>query len=389
MQEITLFEPAKLSAVLKQNQGLSERAVEALSNQLTTAKAVNLTGVDVLALDALDNTLVTSLQKADSALEIMDGDRKPYTQKMDEIKKLFTTAENSVKDLRDGLKGIRNSIAQEKARRIKVADEEKATRLKIEQGTITLRTSIVSRYETALGEAVQAISDRIWKAFYAQSTETMAEWVQKFEMAQLPFTLPSIVVPFHPQINVMPISNEVSAAIAPQLAKDWAGRIDALKANIIELVPSRLAELQHIATDSSAQAEADERIKKEENERANQAKKEAEEKQQALQTQAEADKLNASFEVASEAGPAIQMAAGTSVKLKYKPTSHAGHVAIIQAWVTKDMPLMTLEDLITKLSFMRTACDKRLNSGERIEAQGLEVVEDYSTRSASRKEKAA
>jgi hypothetical protein len=48
------------------------------------------------------------------------------------------------------------------------------------------------------------------------------------------------------------------------------------------------------------------------------------------------------------------------------------------------MSSMTLQELQTKLSFMRTAADKALNEGTVIEADGLEVVEDYSTR-ASRK----
>jgi hypothetical protein len=133
--------------------------------------------------------------------------------------------------------------------------------------------------------------------------------------------------------------------------------------------------------------EATQRIEAERQQVAASVKAEVEERKDAIEQTAQIDQVNAAFDVASKATPATEIAKGTVVKQKYQAKSHKGHVAIIQWWVANCMNLMTLEELQTKLSFMRTAADKSLNEGKgRIEADGLEVVEDYSTRTTRSRE---
>jgi hypothetical protein len=53
---------------------------------------------------------------------------------------------------------------------------------------------------------------------------------------------------------------------------------------------------------------------------------------------------------------------------------------MLQSFVKHDLATMTLEEVQKKLGFVRTACEGRLNRGETIEAEGLKVEDDYSTR---------
>jgi hypothetical protein len=117
-----------------------------------------------------------------------------------------------------------------------------------------------------------------------------------------------------------------------------------------------------------------------------QIEQEGQSMQEAAETAATSATMDALASVASAATRVIPMASGTKVKQKYKVTSHKGMVALLSAFVKYDMQNLTVDELNTKFSFVRTACDKRLNQpkAEIIESEGLEVIEDVSTRRNSK-----
>jgi hypothetical protein len=183
------------------------------------------------------------------------------------------------------------------------------------------------------------------------------------------------------ELEVQKIEVEAASELEVGFEFDYVGKIDAERNRLLILIPSRIKALQ-----ADAEKEA-KRVADEAAERVRQAQKAQEEADQRAQAQAEADKTNAVFEVASTAELAPERASGTVIKKVYRPATHADWLRIIQLYIARDYPALTLADVEKKFSFALTAANKRLNAGEAIE--GMATEEDYSTRTQSKNNKHA
>jgi hypothetical protein len=270
--------------------------------------------------------------------------------------------------------------------------------LKRKQSLIDAKTYIAKHIIDKFSSAAVQTIQRMHSKFYTVSASELDSYA-----AQLTLWIPSLdantwngflsgMINPKPQLltaeQMQSLLDEVILDQRPKLSAEWVERMSKERDGLVELVPSRKMELERIAGDEQAKKEADARIEQERIQREANASKDKEEMKQGIETASEVDKLNASFDQASEATPVVDLAKGTVVKRKYLPKSHSGWVAIIQSWVTNDMNKMTLDELSKKLSFMKTACEGRLNKGEELKAQGLEIEEDFSTRTTRKKEAA-
>lgn len=387
---------SQLPEVLTANASLADRAVSTVREQITPLKGIDLTTADVPTMERNDATLAALQTRLKDAYTLMNDRRKPFTQRMDEVKAMFTAEEKKIIAIGEEVKLLRDMWQKEKARRNAIAMEEQAKELERKQALIDCKTyfakCIIDRFSTAAVEAIK----RMHSKFYAQDAASLnayasalAKWAPALDNITWANFLEGIVNP-KPQLITKEqcdeLLREVQEEQRPKLFAEWVESMTRERDALVELVPSRKMELERIAGDEKAAAEAQARIEQEARDREAQAAQDAADKAAALEQAAEVDKLNTSFEVASQSAPVVGMAKGTVVKKKYAPKSHKGHVAIVQWWVSNCMAKMTLEELQTKLSFMRTAADKALNEGVTIEAEGLEVVEDYSTRASRKKE---
>lgn len=391
---------ANMPNALLANQALAERAVLTVEKAIAPLLSIDLKTVDAQVMEQNDKALADFQSKLKETYTLMTDRRKPFTQRMDEIKSHFTACEAKVKTVGEKVKTLRDSWQGEKAKRQAAALAEQQKELEKKQALIDVRTYIAQRICDQFATlAVQTIK-RMHETFYAKTiTEldsygvTLGKWTPGLSddtWAQCTAGIGNPKPQFVTPEQMAAIQKEVEAEQRQRLSKEWVERMTQERNGLVELVPSRKMELERIAKEGEAAAkEAQERIAREAEEREAAALKEAADKAQALAAAAEVDKMNSSFDVASQAVPVVGISKGTVVKKKYVPKSHKAHVAIVQWWVSNCMALMTLEELQTKLSFMRTAADKALNEGVTIEADGLEVIEDYSTRAGSRKKEVA
>lgn len=385
---------SNLPDTLVANSSLAERAVAKVTTDIAQIKTIDLTTVDAQTMEQHDATLAGLQGKLKESYTIMNERRSPFTKLFDEIKSKFTAEEKKIVEIGNEVKSIRDMWQKEKARRNAIAQADQQKEWERKQALIDARTyfarCIIDKFTA---HAVEAIK-RMHSKFYAQDeksldayTAALSKWTPALDGNTWTLFLEGIINP-KPQLLTKEqcddMLREVQDEQRPKLSTEWAECMTRERDALVELLPSRKMELQRIATDATAAAEAQARIEQEQKDREEQAKKEAEDKAQALTAAADADKMNSAFDTAAQSAPVVGIAKGTVVKKKYVPKTHKAWAALLQSWVKHDMANMTPDELSKKLSFVKTACEKRLNDGVVIEAEGLSVEEDYSTR-ASRK----
>lgn len=381
-----------LPDVLSQNQSLQQRAV-AKVDQVISALPSDLAAIPDEQLDTIDAQLNNLAVKLDDSVKICNDRRSPYTRFLDRITKACTAIENTLTSKKADVKWHRDSIAKEKVRRMAAEQERQAAVLAKKHEAIELAAKMTSAMNAAFATAVGEVLNRMVNKYYGSTIEELDDYLLKlakytpvFDQATYDKLKPAMVTAaHHSQEECIAIASQVAAEKFGSYQAEWVSKLTAERDRLIELIPSRKDELVRMVNDAKIAQEAKERQETEQRERDERLAAEARDKEQATAVNADAEKLNAQFDVAASATPVRSLAKGTQVKRKYNPTTHAAFVALIQSWVKNDMPGMSLDELAKKLSFTLTAANKRLNDGEVLEAKGLEVEEDFSTRASRSK----
>lgn len=385
-----------LPDTLVQNSSLADRAVKSVTDAIAPLRAIDMTTVDAATMEGHDAVLVDLQTRLKDAYTMMNNDRKPFTQLFDDIKSRFTAEEKKVVSIGEEVKSLRDGWQKEKARRNKIAQEAAEAKLKASQSLIEARAYFAKHIVDKFGAAAVDAIRRMHAKFYsltAAELDTYASQLKGWSGALDSDTWNTFLIGMinpKPQLltgeQMQSLLNEVVAEQKPKLASEWQERMTQERDSLVELVSSRKMELERIANDVVAAKEAEDRIAAEQKEREEAAIREAKERESAMSTAAEVEKVNSAFDTAAEGSNVVSIAKGTVVKKKYAPKTHAAWLALVQSWVTNDMAKMTPEELGKKLSFMKTACEVRLNAGETITAAGLETEEDFSTRTSRKKE---
>jgi hypothetical protein len=388
-QEVDLFKKpeygdlVKLPAILKENQLSALNAKAATDRMFEVIKLDNLKTGDITQIEA-DMASLASLQtKLAATMEKLGGKRMPLTRFLDGVKSLFTTEEKTVAGCIARIKGARDEWERVKAQRAADLRREQEEKIRRKQEAIDIRAKIKAGIERAYNSALLLAVQRMNEKYNAQPWQALEAYGEKLKAGVIDFSKldfsrrVAVVGSLLTELEVQSIEVEVAKELEPGFAKDYAEKIDAERNRLIILIPSRIKALQ-----ADAEKEA-KRVADEAAERARQAQRQQEEADQRAQAQAEAQKVEAVFEVASTAELAPERASGTVIKKVYRPATHADWLRVIQLYIARDYPALTLADVEKKFGFALTAANKRLNAGEAIE--GMATEEDYSTRTQSKK----
>jgi len=361
---------AATTAALKDFQGVVDYT------KLDLAKMEDPKTGAVVALNSLRAKLVNTLEKA-------EGKRKPFTSFFDDIRSLFTKSEKSIKEDVESLKTVLDAWEKEKARRAKELAIEQQKQIDTANEAIDVKARIEEgikrKYLTELASMVERLNAKYNEQPIDKLEaygETLKTWVIVFKTAVLDgwtFAKP-VALKFHKIESVPEWATEIRAKLHAGLSKDWDEKLDAERNRLILYIPSRIAALK-----TNAEAEA-KRIADEAAQRQAAAAQQQQWSAQRVETQAAADKVNTTFAVASTAAVAPTKGAGTVEKKIYKPTTMAAWTAIIQSYILHVLPTLTPADTAKKFDFMLTAANKRLAAGEKIEAEGLLIEDEFSTR---------
>lgn len=369
---------AQLPEILTANQSLCERAVAGMRIELPT----NFAKLQVVAGDEIEAKVNDLRTRAADAIKLNKERRMPFTKRMDEVKSLFTAAENAIAAEADRLKKWADEWNAEKGRRVVETQRQNELKLARDNAKFDFAKHITEQLNAFYTRIVSDSMSRMNAKFYDQNETTIAEyaaqlqaWIPKFDVLSVKYG--HEVHPLLTGEEIAEIKTKIEAEHIPIMESEYVATLRAERDRLIALVPARIEELKRIANDAEAAKAAQKRIEKEKAERAAELAKQEAERAAAAESEANANKMANAFEQAAIA-PAVHVSAGTVQKKKYAPASHKEFIPVIQWWVANAMALMTVDELNKKLSFMLTAANKALNDGTKIE--GVPVVDDYSTR---------
>jgi hypothetical protein len=364
----------QLPNVLQTNRTRAARAEMVVAPKISNLANVDLSTVDVQVMEQHDSELAELYSRLNASLELMEGERKPHTQFMDKVKTLFTTEEAKIKVMKDSIKTIRDRWQAEKARRAKIMQDELDRKIQEEQDAIRLKSERFARYTQTMLQEIGRRVDLLANGFYAQGLTTIDKYAEQLKGMVVHLTGPEYD-------KIIGEQTPLSAELFSNLATEFTSKLSAERDRLLDLVDSRKAELERIKNDAAEKAEADARIAEEARQRQEAQEAEQKDRQEAIEITAQAEATNATFDAHMDATPVVGISKGTVVKQKYVVQTHAGMIALLQSYIKNNLHLLTVEDMNKKFGFVVTAANVRLNDGEKIEAKGLEVVEDYSTRS--------
>lgn len=335
----------------------------------------DLKTADARAVEAILSHVRTLRVKLAATKQKLELVRKPHTDKMRAIVSAIVAQENAVEADFQRTKKAEDDWQLEILRRNNEAKRLADTKFAEAQATIKRKAEIAKVINATFGKD---LTDRIvsmHKKFYdftdvvllTNWISTMKKWVPVYDGKEV-------------QREAVGALNEilaVRASLIEGFKTEYADRCAAERNTLIDLLPGRIIQLQSgspveqvVDVDNFASSVL----------HAVRAMNEV------VSDDATKESINASFDAAPELVLESGGGVGKRVKKKYKCDSAEALQTIMQSWVTFNMKLLSIEELNKKLSFMRTAADVRLNEGAPIlEAKGLSVVDDISTRTKSTK----
>ena len=367
-------------------QGLASlhNAKAAVDPLIKTIEAHDMTKVDALVMEALIQPIRDIRPLLVDTKKCMNEDRAPHTRKMDAMKSLFTGLENDIDALHAKAAAKENAWELEKLSRQKIATKLAADKIQKETEAIQIRANVTNIINKKFADALIVEITGMTTAYYSKTADTLADygealvgWTPEMDADTYGLITTNILLSgtLHPMPEKMAIYEDVKNSLLPGLQSEWIEKVSAERDRLYVLIPSRVTELATITAEASNEsaAKAVEAV-------AATITAEASNKEEAVALQADTEQLDSSFTHSAAAMPSVGLSKGSKVRQKYIPESHKSFTAIIQSWVKNDMGKLTIEELTKKLSFMITAANEQLNKGVKLEAEGLSVVDDISTR---------
>lgn len=381
----------QMPKIFEKNKMRVETAEVYTAQTLALVEGIDLTQVDGLEMEAKMAPIRELLDLLADAEREINAERKPHTQKMDDIKKLFTGLENRLGGLTEKAKAKVNAWEGEKYRRQQTAQKETQRLADKAEEKVRIKSRFIQSLNDGYTRAILAEILGMNKAFNSKTAdelptygEALLNWTPEMEEEFVAEVIRAALPPaaHHDTNEITAIRHEATVEVVGGLRDQWRSRVSEDKQRLVDLIPSRITELQEAAANQDAADAMKQRETDEAAQLTQQVTQEGSAMQEVAESNQQTEALTAVANVAVQATPVVRMASGSSVKKKYKVSTHAGMVALLQSYVKNDLAKLTPDEVNTKFSFIRTACDKRLNQAnpEEIKAAGLEVVEDITTR---------
>ena len=343
--------------------------------------------------DDLDSLMANYLEKLRVTHKAMNESRKPFTQLVDEVKKRFTELESDVAPSGKGnifaqVQELRDKYAtakiEEQRRREREAAEKLAREKEAIQITQQVETAFASHVQQLISQAIISLNNSFESATLS-TVENARQEIAGF-MARVP---QAAYYKFKPSIYANYLSSDqVQAIIDTTLANgyteanlEYANQVNACKRELIDKLPSKVAELEEIARAGSEQAdalrkEAEARRKAAEEEANRKAQEEARRKADEAAARAAAEALEASINSQAEAYTgAPKVKEGYEITVK-NPVAYA---LIFQFWFEKEgreWPYDKIEKMT--ISRMKAFCEAyAIKTGEVINSRLIEYKEIF------------
>lgn len=392
------IKPEEVSNIIQTTPAILQRNELSVSgcNKAGTALLDTIEGSQGINSDELDTAVAEYINKVKITTTNMNERRKPITQMLTAISKMFTSMENQIDIKVAGtipyrLQEARNKYAakklaeqkkrEEEARRIQMAENEKASY----RADITLLLdNTYSNYIERHINTLAGMFSRITLATYNDISRQIKEANTSFVWADFASNVSDKIVTYYMDADTRKyIKNEVAAAKKKEFTERYTFELEDLKQSIIDRLPSRRKELEELEelsrTNAIAAAEAENKRKQQEEEERVRKAQERKKREEEAKAKADADKaaaeVQAAFDFSSASVP--DTPANAKVSKKIKVTNPKGYMLLYQMWFTKEGVNMTNDELDKVHKKMITFCEKMANKdGETIQSPFIQYVDD-------------
>lgn len=393
------IKPEEVNNIIQTIPAMLQRNEVSVSGCNKAGKALldTIEGSQGINSDELDTAVAEYINKVKVTVTNMNERRKPITQMLTAVGKMFTTMENQI-DLKTvgsipyKLQEARNKYVakklaeqkkrEEEARRVQMAENEKAS---YKADITLLLDNVYNSYAEKHINALNGMFSRITLAAYNNVARQIKEVSTSFAWTDFAGNVSDKIVTYYMDANTRKaIKNEVATLKKKEFTERYAFELEDLKQSIIDRLPSRRKELEEqeelsrTNVEAAAKAEAD-RKQREADERIKQ-EQERKKREEEARTKAAADKAAAEVQAAFDfsAASVPDTPANAKVTKKIKVTNPKGYMLLYQMWFTKEGVNMTNDDLDKIHKKMITYCEKLANkdSGETIQSPFIQYVDD-------------
>lgn len=242
---ITTADLQSAGGVLTQNTGWVEayrKKYDALIAQVAAAKGGKLS-------PELDEKINAYLVSSKTALNRMESERKPYTQKAQEFVKLFTNLENTLgKELYTPLQAARDASAKIYAQEEKQRQLEEQKKLAKDQERIQLIADAEGQVRNAYADILATDKGQLLEAFQGADAETIDAIVELLSSVEATFKVDrweaiTPVVTSHHGNDIENIIANAKAGKYDAVATHYKKEIQGYASHLLSLIPERRQEI--------------------------------------------------------------------------------------------------------------------------------------------------
>lgn len=368
IREIISSAPAAHTANIQSH----DRCLAAAQSLLDRIQATGMT-------DELDQEAASFLTKTKATVKKMNEQRSHVTKLFDTIRGEFTRLESELDDkgqtLPAQIKAHRDTYARKKLEEAEARRREEQQRQALQMAKETYTAAIEAELRQRVSDDIIALYNNFNEKFRSCTLDTIGSIENALRHANLN-KLPDdyfkmivfrVHVPaaFYGYPNLAAeIREQVLTAIEPQLREQYTFEVQGNIQSILDLIPSKRAELQRMATlDAEAKAKAEEQMRQREAEMARQREEQQRRAAEAERVKAETAKQQAQlgglFDQAAASMTAYQPK--TSIKKRIVVDNPQGFLAVLNMWWMGEGCTLSIEELAKKFKSMITYCEKMAN----------------------------
>ena len=378
----------ELTIVRKENvQLIAQTAPEVYKSNTTSCQKCTDFGKKLLAQikangmnDELDIQCATYINKARNTVKKMNTNRSAITKLFDQIRSEFTGMENTIDPNKTDsipyqIQQARNAYAAKKREEEERKRREEMMRQQREQALVRYKTDVEDDYKrsfnTYTANAINFLTEQntaVTLDNYEKQYKVIKQIPIKFPQEWATKTPSNVCIPAEladMQDKLREVRTSIVNKLMEQFAKQYEFEVGEYRDNILDMLPSKKAELErmqkadekekaHMAAVLKAREETEaKRIKKE-------RKRKEEEEAAKKKMQQEASDVNSLF-----AGQAIVTPEGyrskTSIKKRLVFHDAQGVLAAVSMWWSKEGQFMSVEELTKMFKKQITFCEKVAN----------------------------
>lgn len=349
-----------------------DRCLAAAQSLLDRIQATGMT-------DELDQEAASFLTKTKATVKKMNEQRSHVTKLFDTIRGEFTRLESDLDDkgqtLPAQIKAYRDTYARKKLEEAERLRREEQQRQALQMAKESYTADIEAELRQRVSDEVIGLYNFFNEKFRSCTLDTIdsiESQLRNGNQDKLPDEYFKMIVfrthvpaAFYGYPNLASeIRGQVLAAIEPKLREQFTFETQGNLQSILDLIPSKRAELQRMATlDAEAKAKAEEQMRQREAEMARQREEQqrraAEAERMKTETAKQQAQLGGLFDQAAASMTAYQPK--TTVKKRIAIDNPQGFLAILNMWWMGEGCTLTVEELTKKFKPMITYCEKMAN----------------------------